>query len=132
MLKYTVRVHKFTARAAHLTSEAASPNDPQEVTVDDAQNPTRVIVYTATGDIAALRIAQRHLTHLHARLAYANPGTVDRTAADIVYAEARTRAETLTPDQRQDESLDAVHSEDDELRMHALFDVMRERREIDI
>ncbi|MFD7866994.1 hypothetical protein [Streptomyces sp. NPDC059783] len=132
MLKYTVRVHKFTAQAAYLTSEAASPIAPHEATVDDAQNPTRVIVYTATDDIAALRIAQRHLTHLHARLDYANPGTVDRTAADIVYAEARARAVTLTPDQRRGESLHAVHSDDDDLRMHALFDVMRERREIDV
>ncbi|MFI9772191.1 hypothetical protein ACIHJG_35815 [Streptomyces sp. NPDC052415] len=132
MLKYTVRCHEFTAQAAHLTAEAASPDDPHEVTVDDEQNPAHVIVYTATGDIAALRIAQRHLTHLHARLAYANPGTVDRTAADIVYAEARTRAETLTAAQRKEESLYAIHSEDDELRMDALFDVMRERREIDL
>ncbi|WP_440581046.1 hypothetical protein [Streptomyces sp. PT19] len=131
MLKYTVRVHKFTAQAAHLTSEPAPPDDPQEVTVDHAHNPTRVVVYTATGDIAALRIAQRHLTHLHARLAYANPGTVDRTAADIVYAEARALAESLTPDQREIESLNAFQSGDDELRMHALFDVMRERRDID-
>lgn len=132
MHKYTLHVQDFTAQAARLASEpapAAGANP--EPTVDDAHNPTRVTVYTTTGAAAALRIAQRHLTLVHARLAYTSPGAVNRTAADIVYAEARTRAESLTPDQREDESYHAIHSEDDGLRMSALTDVMVARGELD-
>ncbi|MCX4681661.1 hypothetical protein OG413_41405 [Streptomyces sp. NBC_01433] len=132
MLKYTLRVHKFTAQAANLTSEPPAVGDCQDSAVDDAQNPTQVIVYTTTGPAAALRIANRHLTLVHARLAYTNPGAVGRTADDIVYAEARTRAETLTPGQREDESMHTIHSEYDALRMSALFDVMDKHGEIDI
>ncbi|MFF7953671.1 hypothetical protein [Streptomyces griseorubiginosus] len=130
MRKYTLHAHDFTVQAARLTSEPDLPGSAQTPTVDDPRNPTRVIVYTATGAAAALRIAQRHLTLVHARLAYNNPGSVNRTAADTVYAEARSRAEALTPEQRRDESLYALHSEDDALRMDALTDVMEERGEL--
>ncbi|MFI0813628.1 hypothetical protein [Streptomyces echinatus] len=129
MHKYTLHVHDFTVQAANLTSEPDLTGSAQTPTVDDPRNPTRVIVYTPTGAAAALRIAQRHLNLVHARLAYNNPGSVNRTAADTVYAEARSRAEALTPEQRRDESLYALHSEDDALRMDALNDVMEERGE---
>ncbi|MFJ5952635.1 hypothetical protein [Streptomyces noursei] len=131
MLKYTLHAHDFTVQAAHLTSEPALTSAAQTPTVDDPRNPTRVTVYTTTGAAAALRIAQRHLKLVHARLAYTNPGSVDRTATDTVYAEARSRAEALTPEQRRDESYHALHSEDDALRMDALTDVMEEHCEFD-
>ncbi|MER5615966.1 hypothetical protein [Streptomyces sp. NPDC002215] len=130
MFKYTVAVHGFTAQAANLISEPVAVGDYQDSTVDDAQNPSQVIVYS-TGPAAGLRIAQRHLTHVHARLAYTNPSAIGRTADDIVYGEARARAETLTPGQREEESHYAMHSESDALRMDALVDVMHERGEID-
>ncbi|MFD5079540.1 hypothetical protein [Streptomyces sp. NPDC058371] len=132
MLKYTLRVQAFTALAANLTSGLVAVGDYQPAAVDDAQNPTQVIIYTTTGTASALRVAQRHLNLVHARLAYTSPGFVGRTAADIVYAKARARAETLTPGQREEESLHAFHTEDDGLRMDALFDVRQERGEIDI
>ncbi|KOV73377.1 MULTISPECIES: hypothetical protein [unclassified Streptomyces] len=131
MLKYTLHVRDFTVQAAHLTSEPAAAGAAQTPTVDDPRNPTRVTVHTDTGAAAALRIAQRHLNLVHARLAYSNPGAVDRTATDIVYAEARSRAEALTAEQRRQESYYALHSEDDALRMDALTDVMEEHGELD-
>ncbi|WP_331732918.1 hypothetical protein OG613_48900 (plasmid) [Streptomyces sp. NBC_00015] len=132
MHKYTMRVHEFTAKAANLSSEPVPADASPAPAVDDPQNPTRITVYTHTGTAAALRIAQRHLTLIHARLAYTTPGSVDRTAADIVYSEARARAESLTASQRHEESLHHLHSEDDALRMDALTDVMSERGELDL
>jgi hypothetical protein len=129
-LKYKLHVREFTAQRVSLGSAPVNAGDYQEPTLDDPQDPTRVTVY-ASNPASALRMAQRHLNIVHARLAYANLGTVDRTAADILYAEARARAETLTPDEREDESLHALHSEKDELRMAALFDVMHQRGELD-
>ncbi|MFI5867168.1 hypothetical protein [Streptomyces sp. NPDC051546] len=132
MHQYTLYVHEFHPQAASLTSEPAASSTALEPAVDDARNPTRVTVYTTTGAAAALRIARRHLTLVHARLAYTSPDAVDRrTAADIVYAEARTRAESLAPEQRKEESYHAIHSEDDGLRMDALTDAMDARGELD-
>ncbi|MGW3932920.1 hypothetical protein ACWECC_33225 [Streptomyces microflavus] len=131
MHKYTIHVQAFTAQAAHLASVSVPSSSYEDPAVDDAQAPTRVTVYTPTGTSAALRIAQRHLNLIHARIAYTNPGTITRTAADIVYAKARARAESLTPGQRKDESYHDLHSEDDALRMEALTDVMHERDELD-
>jgi hypothetical protein len=131
MLKYTLQVRDFAVQAANLTSEPDSTGSSQTPTVDDPLNPTCVTVYTTTGEAAALRIAQRHLNLVHARLAYNNPGSVSRTAADIVYAEARFRAEALTPEQRRDESFHTLHSDDDALRMDALDDVMEKLGELD-
>jgi hypothetical protein len=132
MRKYTMHVREFTAQATSLTSAPVPTDDYEHPSVDAAQNPTRVTVYTTTGTAAALRIAQRHLALVHARLAYTDPLAVDRTADDIVYAEARARAVALTPDQREDESHHTIYSEDDSLRMYALTDVMHELGEIDI
>jgi hypothetical protein len=129
MHTYTLPVYEHTAHNAQLVSVPATTNDYQDPVVDDPHNPTRVTVYAPRED-AALRIAQRHLTLLHARRAYTDPGNVTRTAADTVYAEARARAETLTPDERTEESLYAIHSEDDGLRMDALTDVRREHGEL--
>ncbi|MFF1678775.1 hypothetical protein ACFVYG_22380 [Streptomyces sp. NPDC058256] len=129
MLKYTLPVHEHTAQHAHLASVPDTTNDYQDPAVDDPRNPTRITVY-APGEAAALRIAQRHLTLLHARLAYTDPDNVTRTAADTVYAQARARAETLTSDQREDESMYAIHSENQGLMMDALTDVMYERGEL--
>ncbi|MFH0245944.1 hypothetical protein ACGRHY_26815 [Streptomyces sp. HK10] len=131
MIKYTLRVRNFAVQAANLTSEPDLTGSAQTPTVDDPRNPTRVTVYTTTGAAAALRIAQRHLNLVHARLAYNNPGSVTCTATDTVYAEARSRAEALTPEQRRDESFHALHSDDDALRMDALNDVMEELGELD-
>ncbi|MFH8257872.1 hypothetical protein [Streptomyces roseolus] len=131
MTKYTLRVRNFAVRATNLASEPNLTGSTQTPTIDDPRNPTRVTVYTNTGAAAALRIAQRHLNLVHARLAYNNPGSVTRTATDIVYAEARSRAETLTPEQRRDESFHSLHSDDDALRMDALNDVMEELGERD-
>ncbi|MEU7031625.1 hypothetical protein AB0A60_33625 [Streptomyces sp. NPDC046275] len=131
MIKYTLRVRDFAVQAANLTSEPNLTGSAQTPTVDDPRNPTRVTVYTTTGAAAALRIAQRHLNLVHARLAYNNPDSVTRTATDTVYAEARSRAETLTPEQRRDESFHTLHSDDDALRMDALNDVMEELGELD-
>ncbi|MGC5263902.1 hypothetical protein ACPXCO_23065 [Streptomyces cyaneofuscatus] len=131
MRKYTIHVHAFTAQAAHIASVPVPANSYEDPAVDDVQDPTRLTIYTPTGTAAALRIAQRHLDLIHARIAYTHPGAITRTAADIVYAEARTRAESLTPGQRKDESYHALHSEDDALRMQALTDVMHERAELD-
>ncbi|MCX4826339.1 hypothetical protein OG883_42625 [Streptomyces sp. NBC_01142] len=131
MFKYTLHAHDFTAQAAHLSFEPASTGEVQTPAVDDAHNPTRVTVYTTTGAAAALRIAQRHLTLIHARRAYTDPDPVDRTAADIVYAQARSLAESLTPEQRKAESYNTIHGEDDALRLDALTDVMEERGELD-
>ncbi|MFB6992180.1 hypothetical protein [Streptomyces sp. NPDC056304] len=130
MLKYTLHVHNFAAQAKHLATEPARAGTNRESAVDDEQNPTRVTVYTPTGAAAALRIAQRHLNHVHARNAYADPG-ITRTAADIVYCEARARAEGLTPEEREDESLYVIHSEYDSVRMYALDDVRHARGEVD-
>lgn len=131
MIRYTLHVRDFTVQAANLTSEPDPTGSSQTPTVDDPLNPSRVTVYTTTGEAAALRIAQRHLDLVHARLVYGNPGFVSRKAADIVYAEARSRAEALTPEQRREESFHALHSDDDALRMDALNDVMEERSELD-
>ncbi|MGZ2361473.1 hypothetical protein LRE75_33145 [Streptomyces sp. 372A] len=146
MIKYTLRVRGFAVQAANVTSEpdptgsaqtanVTSEPDPtgsaQTATVDDPLNPSRVTVYTATGAAAALRIAQRYLNLIHARLAYNDRDSVQRTATDTVYAEARSRAEALTPEQRREESFDALHSDDDALRMDALNDVMEELGEFD-
>ncbi|MEW2260785.1 hypothetical protein [Streptomyces sp. NPDC047869] len=132
MLKYTLPIHEFTVQHRTLVSTPVPADDYQDPAIDDQHNPTRVTIHTNTGRAAALRIAERYLTLVHARLAYSNPDAVRRTAADIVYAEARARAEGLTPGQRKEESLYALHSEDDALRMDALTDVMHERGEIDI
>lgn len=131
MNKYTLHVRDFAVQATNLTSEPDPTGSSQTPTVDDPHNPTRVTVYTTTGEAAALRIAQRHLDLVHARLAYANPGSTSRKATDIVYAEARSRAEALTPKQRREESFHALHSDDDALRMDALNDVMEEHGELD-
>jgi hypothetical protein len=130
MLKYTMHVHDFAAQAMYLATEPARVGTNPESAVDDEKNPTRVTVYTSTGVVAALRIAQRHLNHVHARNAYADPG-ITRMAADIVYCEARARAEGLTPEEREDESFYSIHSEYDTLRMHALDDVRHARGEVD-
>ncbi|MGW3929817.1 hypothetical protein ACWECC_17185 [Streptomyces microflavus] len=124
-------VRTYTAQSAHLTPVPNTDHlqDLVDPAVDDVQNPSQITVY-APGPIAALRIAERHLTLLHARHAYANPSAVTRTAMDVVYAEARACAETLGRDQRCDESLHAIHSEEDALRRHALTDIMRERGEL--
>ncbi|MFF7117414.1 hypothetical protein ACFY91_34600 [Streptomyces albogriseolus] len=131
MIKYTLHVRDFAVQTANLTCEPDPTGSAQTPTVDDPLNPTRVTVYTTTGEAAALRIARRHLDLLHARLAYDNPGSVSRTAADVVYAEARARAEALTPEQRREESFHSLHSDDDALRMDALNDVMAEHSERD-
>lgn len=128
MFEYTLPVHDFTIQPAQLASVPAAGHDHEPVT-NDPHNPTQITLY-ASGPDAALRIASRHLTHLHARRAYNDPAAVTRTAPDVVYAETRARAETLTPDQREEESLHAIHSEDDGLRMDALTDVMREHGEL--
>ncbi|MFD7958480.1 hypothetical protein ACFV4X_34010 [Streptomyces ardesiacus] len=131
MIKYMLHVRDFAVQATNLTSEPDSTGSSQTPTVDDPRNPTRVTVYTTTGEAAALRIAQRHLDLVHSRLAYANPGSISRKATDIVYAEARSRAEALTPEQRREESFHFLHSDDDALRMDALNDVMEEHGELD-
>ncbi|MCZ1012041.1 hypothetical protein [Streptomyces lydicus] len=128
MFKSTFHVHEFTTQREPLTSVPA--DDYQEPAVDDPHSPTRISVYASDRTAAALRTAQRHLTLLHARRAYTEPGSVTRTAADVVYAEARHRAETLMPNQRHEESLCAIHSEDDALRMDALTDVMHGHGEL--
>lgn len=130
MFKYTLHARDFAVQAANLTSEPDLTGSAQTPTVDDPRNPTRVTVYTPTGAAAALRIAQRHLNLVHARLAYNDPGSVTRKAADTVYAEARSRTEALTPKQRRGECSHALHSDDDALRMDALNDVMEERGEL--
>lgn len=131
MIKYTLRVRDFAVQAANLTFEPDLTGSAQTPTVDDPLSPTRVTVYTTTGAAAALRIAQRHLNLVHARLAYDNPGSVSRTATDTVYAEARSRAEALTAERRREESFYALHSDDDALRMDALNDVVEELGELD-
>ncbi|MER6409452.1 hypothetical protein ABT269_39770 [Streptomyces viridosporus] len=129
MFEYTLPVRGFTAQRAHLAAAPATIDDYQPPAVDDAHDPARITVH-ALGEDAALRDAERHLALLHARRAHAAPGTVPRIAADLVYAEARARAETLTPGQREEEREYARCSDDDDLRYHALIDVMRERGEI--
>ncbi|MEU7062003.1 hypothetical protein [Streptomyces sp. NPDC046197] len=132
MLKYTLPVHRWTIQHRTLAFTPVPASDYQHPAVDDQHAPTRVTVHINTGMAAALRIAERYLTLVHARVAYSDPGALRRTADDVVYAEARARAEGLTPSQRKEESLYALHSEDDALRMDALTDVMHERGEIDI
>ncbi|MER7195934.1 hypothetical protein [Streptomyces flaveolus] len=127
MLAYTLPVRGFTAQTADLTSHPAA--EYRETATDDPHNPTTITVY-ALGPDAALRTARHHLILLHARRAFTDPTAVTRTAPDIIYAEARARAETLTPAQREEESQYDVHSEDDRLRLDALTDVMGEHGEL--
>ncbi|MFD8664853.1 hypothetical protein ACFV1U_05570 [Streptomyces microflavus] len=128
MLRYTLPVHKFAAQPLELAL-VPSTSAPQEPITDDPYNPTKITVY-APGPDSALRIAERHLTLLHARLALSDPAAVPRTAPDVIYAEARARAETLSSEQREAESRFSIHSDDDWLRLFALTDVMRQRDEL--
>lgn len=128
MFEYTLPVREFTAQPAHLAS-APTTGGAQEPVTDDPHNPTKITIY-APGPDSALRMASRHLTLLHARLAYSDPGAVSRTAPDVIYAEARARAKTLTPDEREEESRFSIHSDDDGLRLFALTDVMRQHGEL--
>ncbi|MET8816563.1 hypothetical protein ABZW47_31765 [Streptomyces sp. NPDC004549] len=128
MFKYTLPVREFAAQHAHLTS-APTTSGAQEPVTDNPRNPTKITIY-APGPDSALRMATRHLTLLHARLAHSDPGAVSRTAPDVIYAEARARAETLTPTEREEESRFSIHSDDDGLRLSALTDVMRQRGEL--
>ncbi|MFE9252831.1 hypothetical protein [Streptomyces sp. NPDC007088] len=128
MFKYTLPVREFTAQHAPLTA-APTTSGAQEPVTDNPHNPTKITIY-APGPDSALRMATRHLTLLHARLAHSEPGAVSRTAPDVIYAEARARAETLTPAEREEESRFSIHSDDDGLRLSALTDVMRQRGEL--